>query len=365
MAALTQEELIRRAADEVADEAKADVVFYSGGIQSPAYWQLSRELAHKKFNNVILYLTTEGGIADEAYRLARIMRNTYKGKFSLFINHFCKSAGTLMALGADEIIMSDMAELGPLDVQVWKQDEIGERTSGLTPIQALTTLQNQAIETFVEHFEDIRKRYGLQITTRSAMSFAARLTVGCFSKIYQQIDPLRLGEHQRSMLVAKEYGNRLSAPRTGRGPTLKKEAIDRLISNYPSHGFVIDRNEAESLFCAVRLPTPAEERMAVLLIPKVLSAFPEENRPRYLIEFLSTGQGRPGPHNGNGGDHDHDKRGSKPGKVPATSKSRRQRTSREDQSKPTADGSGSGVEPAATDGSNRRPRVRGRNSPRK
>ena len=36
----------------------------------------------------------------------------------------CKSAGTLLALGADEIIMSNLSELGPLDIQLPDRDYI-------------------------------------------------------------------------------------------------------------------------------------------------------------------------------------------------------------------------------------------------
>lgn len=42
-----------------------------------------------------------------------------------------------MCLGADKLIMSGNGELGPIDVQLFKQHEVGERESGLTPIQAM------------------------------------------------------------------------------------------------------------------------------------------------------------------------------------------------------------------------------------
>ena len=53
------------------------------------------------------------------------------------------------------------------------------------------------------------------------------------------------------MRVAMEYGNRLN-----RG-NLKEGALARLISGYPSHGFIIDRDEAATLFERVRDVNPA------------------------------------------------------------------------------------------------------------
>ena len=58
-----------------------------------------------------------------------------KKKASLrYVDTVCKSAGTILALGADVIIMSQYAELGPIDVQLQKEDEVGESTSGLVGI---------------------------------------------------------------------------------------------------------------------------------------------------------------------------------------------------------------------------------------
>jgi hypothetical protein len=198
-----------------------------------------------------------------------------------------------------------------LDVQVWKQDEVGERTSGLTPIQALTTLQQQSFDSFVQHFAAIRRKYGQQITTKSATNIAVRLTVGCYNKIYQQIDPLKLGEHQRAMLIAQDYGKRLEKQRHN----TQKDTIDRLISNYPSHGFVIDRGEAETLFCNVRPPTTSEETMAALLFRKIFSAFDDEDDTTVnIIEFLSKDDKERVSDPMNGGVHDGESAGA--GEIP-------------------------------------------------
>src|SRR5947209_7802818 len=103
--------------------------------------------------------------------------------------------------------MDERAELGPLDVQILKKDEIGERTSGLTPIHALTTLQVQANETFVDHFKALINELGGHLTTRSITQIAGRLTVGCFNRIYDHIDPMRLAEFHRFVKIAKDYGD--------------------------------------------------------------------------------------------------------------------------------------------------------------
>ena len=96
----------------------------------------------------------------------------------------------LVALGADTLIMSDRAELGPLDTQVEKPDEIGGRHSGIVVVQALKTLQEDAFRLFEDYFLKLRTRSGLRITTRTAADMAFAMNTGLFGPIYGQIDPL-------------------------------------------------------------------------------------------------------------------------------------------------------------------------------
>lgn len=135
-----------------ADGVDADVLAYSGELGYRVDSHLVKLVrSTKSRRNVLFWLATEGGSADAAYRIARCLKNQYE-RFTLFVDSYCKSAGTLIAMAADEIVMSDEAELGPLDVQLAKPDELAEWTSGLTPIQALTTLRQQAFRTFEDCF---------------------------------------------------------------------------------------------------------------------------------------------------------------------------------------------------------------------
>jgi hypothetical protein len=250
---------VKVAIDNVSKELNADILLYSGDVMSPSDKEFMTLVPRVPTRPTVLFmLTTDGGSADAAYRIARCLQQRYK-KVVLFVDSFCKSAGTLIALGADEIVMSDMSELGPLDVQLHKPDELSELTSGLTPIQSLSTLQAETFKTFEHCFLKLRFRSGLQITTRTAADIAARLTIGLFRSVYAQLDPMRLGEYQRAMLIAQHYGTRLARK------NLKESSLDKLIADYPSHGFVIDRCEAETLFHKVREPSEMESLLATYL----------------------------------------------------------------------------------------------------
>ncbi len=66
---------------------------------------------------VDLILHTPGGLVLAAFQIARAI-DRHKGKVTVFVPHYAMSGGTLIALAADEIIMSDHAVLGPVDPQL-------------------------------------------------------------------------------------------------------------------------------------------------------------------------------------------------------------------------------------------------------
>lgn len=94
----------------------ADIIYYRGSIDRQCGADYITNLAPEN-NNVVLILCTTGGDPHAAYKIARALQAKYK-KFYLYVNCYCKSAGTLIAIGSDEVIMGNGAELGPLDAQL-------------------------------------------------------------------------------------------------------------------------------------------------------------------------------------------------------------------------------------------------------
>src|SRR5256714_2513312 len=64
-----------------------------------------------------LVLHTPGGLVLAATQIARAIFK-HKGKVTVFVPHYAMSGGTLLALAADEIVMSEHAVLGPVDPQL-------------------------------------------------------------------------------------------------------------------------------------------------------------------------------------------------------------------------------------------------------
>jgi ClpP class serine protease len=64
-----------------------------------------------------LVLHTPGGLVLAALQIARAIHK-HQGKVTAFVPHYAMSGGTLIALAADEIVMSEYAVLGPVDPQL-------------------------------------------------------------------------------------------------------------------------------------------------------------------------------------------------------------------------------------------------------
>lgn len=271
-------------ATEFANNNNTDVLCYSGDIDRPfddTLIDLCLRPARRK--NVMLFLCTHGGNPDAAYRMARCLQNNYE-KFTVFISGRCKSAGTLIAVGAHELVMTEYAEIGPLDVQLGKKDELFEMHSGLTVLNALTELQLKALEFFERGFIRLKVKSGGRITLKTATAIASDLAKGMMTPIMSQIDPMHVGEVSRAMRIGKDYGRRLSELSNN----LQEDALNKLVEGYPSHGFVIDSKEAKTLFINLRSPSKDEAKLASMMEGIVRNPPPTNEEP--IIAYLSNKQ---------------------------------------------------------------------------
>lgn len=257
-------------ANQVASQLEADVYLFSASIQREAAASFCEKVhsLETKRPNAALILTTYGGDPDAAFIMGRLLQRCYS-KLFVFVFGFCKSAGTLLAIAASDIIMSDDGELGPLDIQMGKDDEIFKRSSGLDINESIKFLRSLAADLFYKEFIKL-KAIG-SLTTKTAAEIAQLLATGIINPIAAQIDPLRIGEAERLMRIARDYGRLLN-------PNLDK--LEALVTGYPSHGFVIDREQANEIFGSVRAPSGAE-----VALEKALGEIVRQ--PSDIIEFLT------------------------------------------------------------------------------
>lgn len=209
-------------------------------------------------SDAALVLSTFGGDARAAYKMGRCLQSRYKN-VKIFVPGMCKSAGTILAIAANELVFSPSGELGPLDAQMTKKDSIAERESGVDMNETFDYLEFRARRVFHKLVKEIHQNSDGSISFLAASELAIKISSSLFNPIFANISPEDIGRHARAMQIAEDYGMRLNSM----SENLKDApyALNFLTWKCPSHDFVIDMNEASMLFKNVRQTSEAEEKL--------------------------------------------------------------------------------------------------------
>jgi len=209
---------------------------------------------------IAVLIDSPGGQAKTAYQIAHMLK-THCGGFTAIVPRYAKSAATLFALGADEILISRYGELGPLDVQMLDPDREAY-VSALDEVQALERLQAFAM--------DVVDKTMMLLISRTAkrtdiiLPIVLRFVAELVRPLFEKIDVVHYNSSSRLLKVAEEYAVRLLQPRLTED---QAKAIARhLVEKYPEHGFFIDGEEASKIE-GVGLPTityPTDDQVRIM-----------------------------------------------------------------------------------------------------
>ena len=244
---------LRFLAAPAAEKHEADIFFYSGPIDDGGYGKMAAAVTKSGSTGrkrAILILVTNGGSANAAYQIARLFQKLYDD-FWLYCPSQCKSAGTLIAIGAHRLLMDSFSELGPLDVQLLKEDEIGARKSGLLARATFDALSEESFRLYERLMIGIKVKSRSLVSFRLASQLASEMTANLLAPVYAQISPDIVGGEKRDLEIAIHYGMRLGAY----SGNINSHTVEHLVKHYPSHDFIIDDDEARSWFEHVEVPS--------------------------------------------------------------------------------------------------------------
>lgn len=213
----------------------------------------------------VLVLDSLGGFARDAYQIASFLRKRCGG-FSVLVPRKAKSAATLLALGADRIQLGRYGELGPLDAQFEDVDRerFGSVLDEVVSLQQLHTFALEALDwTMILLGQRSRKR--IETLLPHATQFIAQM----MRPVLEKIDAVHWSEMARALKVAEEYARRLLQRRY---PENAAHIARALVTAYPEHGFVIDRDEATALGLQVEVISPEIEGILEELLRILQSA---------------------------------------------------------------------------------------------
>lgn len=221
---MDKQELIR----EIENLRKSKVLVYFLGLNST----IAQDAVEVIYNNlrrigkvekIDLFLHTTGGFLEVPLKIVNVLRDFAK-KFSVLIPYRAHSAGTLLALGADEIVMGKMAELTPVDPQT---------RSPLNPKGVKGELLPVSIQDLNSFFDFLETK-------------GIKEKENIMNTLLNNLHPLVIGSVNRSLNLIKHTMERLLIY-SNYSTEEKNKIIELLSCGLPSHTYLITRNEAKEI----------------------------------------------------------------------------------------------------------------------
>lgn len=178
-------------------------------------------------NKISLYLYTRGGSTLTAWSLINLIRQ-FCDDFEVIIPSKCHSAGTIMSLGANRIIMTKQATLGPIDPNI--NTPLNPQIEGAPPT-AKFPVSVEAIKGYIELAKE-------ELGVKGDESLARILVT-----LSEKVHPLVLGEVYRSISQIKMLAKRLLTNQVS-DPVKIEKIVSFLCSESGSHDYTINRREA-------------------------------------------------------------------------------------------------------------------------
>ena len=91
-------------------------------------------------DSVVVILDTQGGVVEVVERMVTALRHVY-GDVTVIVPDRAMSAGTILALSADRIMMDHLSSLGPIDPQIERD---GKLVPALSYLNQFERLNNKA-----------------------------------------------------------------------------------------------------------------------------------------------------------------------------------------------------------------------------
>lgn len=184
-----------------------------------------------KQETISLFLYTRGGDMIAPIRLIKLIRS-YADEIEMIIPYRAHSAGTLISIGADKIVMGRLGELSPVDPSTGHP---------FNPENPLNPSQKMEISV-----EDLNSYF---LLAKEKAGVKDEQMVNVYEDLVAKIHPLSLGNAYRATRMAKQITEKLLYMHFDKQND--KEKIDRIVKEITGdiciHGYPITRDEAGGL----------------------------------------------------------------------------------------------------------------------
>lgn len=192
---------------------------------------------------ISLFLYTRGGDMIAPIRIIKLIRN-FAEKIEIIIPYRAHSAGTLLAIGADTIVMGKLAELSPVDPST------GHRYNPQDPINPLQRMEI-SVEDLNSFFLLAKEKAGVKDQDM----------VEIYKLLAEKIHPLAIGNVYRAARMARQIVEKLLLMHNnGLDKNKREKIIKELTGDICIHNYPITRDEAKELGLNIDIPDIITEK---------------------------------------------------------------------------------------------------------
>jgi ClpP class serine protease len=190
------------------------------------FYEHLKKIGHVAKLDLVLY--TRGGDTNAVWPFVNLIRE-FCDQFSVLVPYRAHSAGTMIALGASEIVMTEVGELSPIDPTI-----IGPLNPRIQP-QDPNSVIGISVEDVIAYIK-LAKEGEPKLKNEESLTKV-------FEKLTEAVHPLALGNVNRVYSQIRQLAEHLLKlhPKEGRKD---KEIIDSFVEKLYSHQHAISRKEA-------------------------------------------------------------------------------------------------------------------------
>lgn len=191
----------------------------------------------KKYKKVDFMIISNGGDPIVSLQIISILRKRFKD-ITVLVPYVAYSAATVLALGADEIIMHPYSNLGPVDPQLTFSDTTGRQVKFST-------------EDIRNYIDFVRKDVGIS---------AQKHLITALNGLLTEVGPTHVGFTKRSQQLSISLSTKMLNSQIH--DKKKAKDIARVLNSaFYHHGYALDRDEAKRIGLNITFPDKAMEKL--------------------------------------------------------------------------------------------------------
>ncbi|GAB4434301.1 MAG: peptidase [Anaerolineae bacterium] len=218
-------------------------------IATDVFPMLHRHLVQiKSHDKIDLFLYSTGGITIAGFALVNLFRE-FCNEFNVIVPFKALSCATLITLGANEIVMTKMGQLSPIDPSIEH------------PLGPVVEIPGQPGRIVPVNVEDINAFFDL---ARNEADLKGEESIrSVFEILASKVNPIVLGAVQRSRQQIAFLAARLMTYHTHEEEHINK-TVDILTRQRFSHDYIISRREAKDVL-KLNIIEPDEELTTLIV----------------------------------------------------------------------------------------------------